>query len=329
MKYPCILLLLLQQVKADDLRYDSCVYWMVSEGFGLPQFSERRVMNDVTLYHHDSSLDSKMPCPDWLNTTAGKEYWKIFYHWTEYNRDVSTLGLQLATEQFNQTGSLTDRNIYQGFGCCSLYPNGTYRTLLAHAFNGKDFISFDFHTKTFVAAVPQAVLYKSLRDKDLANIEDIVALYKTPCLERLKILKDAPRVKTRKAPEVRIIEKKNTGSVTVTCHVTGFYPREVQVFWLGSDLQPVDEGVTEILPNGDGTYQTRKSVIVPEEDVGKQNYSCVVLHISIPNNITTVWAGEKAGGVAVWGSVCVCILLAAAVGFGVWWCRRKTRDAVI
>uniref|UniRef100_A0A3B1ITK6 Ig-like domain-containing protein n=1 Tax=Astyanax mexicanus TaxID=7994 RepID=A0A3B1ITK6_ASTMX len=79
----------------------------------------------------------------------------------------------------------------------------------------------------------------------------------------------------------------------VTCHVTGFYPREVQVIWLGSDLQPVDEGVTEILPNDDGTYQTRKSVIVPEEDVGKQNYSCVVLHISIPNNITTVWGTIK------------------------------------
>uniref|UniRef100_A0A3B1JDS4 Ig-like domain-containing protein n=1 Tax=Astyanax mexicanus TaxID=7994 RepID=A0A3B1JDS4_ASTMX len=325
MKYICILVLLFQQVKTDDLRYDSCAYYMVSKGLGLPEFSERRVLNDVTVYHHDSSLDSKMPCPDWINTTAGKEHWKIIYHWTDYNKYVGTLGLQSATEQFNQTGSLTDGNIYQAFGCCSLYPNGTYRTLLAHAFNGKDFASFDFQTKTFVAAVPQAVLYKTLREKDPANMEEIATLYKKTCLERLQILKEAPRVNIKKVPEVRIIEKKRTDSVTVTCHVTGFYPREVQVIWLGSDLQPVVKGVTEALPNDDGTYQTRKSVIVPEEDVGKHAYSCVVLHISVPNNITTVWGEEKRSKIGVF-VVLACVFLLIIV-FVFWKCCRSA-DAV-
>uniref|UniRef100_A0A3B1K3R7 Ig-like domain-containing protein n=1 Tax=Astyanax mexicanus TaxID=7994 RepID=A0A3B1K3R7_ASTMX len=314
MKYICILVLLFQQVKTDDLRYDSCAYYMVSKGLGLPEFSERRVLNDVTVYHHDSSLDSKMPCPDWINTTAGKEHWKIIYHWTDYNKYVGTLGLQSATEQFNQTGSLTDGNIYQAFGCCSLYPNGTYRTLLAHAFNGKDFASFDFQTKTFVAAVPQAVLYKTLREKDPANMEEIATLYKKTCLERLQILKEAPRVNIKKVPEVRIFEQKRAGSVTVTCHVTGFYPREVQVFWLGSDLQPVDEGVTEVLPNEDRTYQTRKSVIVPEEDVGKQNYSCVVLHISVPNNITTVWVVKTRSCIFVWAALVFLLVVMVVIG---------------
>ena len=59
--------------------------------------------------------------------------------------------------------------------------------------------------------------------------------------------------------------------------------------WLGPDLHPVDGGVTDVLPNEDGTYQTRKSVTVPEEDVGKHTYSCVVLHSSVAHNITTVW----------------------------------------
>ena len=93
-------------------------------------------------------------------------------------------------------------------------------------------------------------------------------------------------------PEVRIFEKQKAGSITVTCHVTGFYPRAVQVDWLRPDLQPVDEEVTDVLPNEDGTYQTRKSVTVPEEDVGKHTYSCVVLHSSVAHNITTVW-GRK------------------------------------
>ncbi|XP_049325441.1 class I histocompatibility antigen, F10 alpha chain-like [Astyanax mexicanus] len=321
------LLLYLQQVTT-DLRNDNCCYWMVSKGYDLPEFSERRVLNEVTVYYHDSSLKSKMPCPDWINTTAGIREWGQIQYWSNHNRFVGTLGLQSAINQFNLTGTLTDRNIYQGFGCCSLYPNGTYSAFLNHAFNGKDFTSFDINSKTFVAAVPQAVVYKTLRESDQSTINDVASYYQKTCLDRLKILMEAPRVRAKRIPDVRILEpKKKVGSVTVTCHVTGFYPREVQVFWLGSDLQPVDEGVTEILPNDDGTYQTRKSVIVPEEDVGKQNYSCVVLHISIPNNITKVWE-VKAGGVAVWIPLLCISLLASVIGIGVWW-RCKTRDAVI
>uniref|UniRef100_W5K7P4 Ig-like domain-containing protein n=1 Tax=Astyanax mexicanus TaxID=7994 RepID=W5K7P4_ASTMX len=322
-----VLVLLLKHVRT-DIRYDNCAYWTFSKGFGLPEFTERLALNDVTVYYHDSSLKSKMPRPDWINTTAGKDMWRIIHDWTENNRYGGTLQFHTATQQFNLTGLLTDQNIYQASGCCSVYPNGTYTAFLTYAFNGKDFASFDINTKTFVPAVPQAVFYKNLRERDSLRVDMAVKYYKKTCLERLKILQQDPRVLLRKVPEVQILEqqKKKSGSVTVTCHVTGFYPREVQVFWLGSDLQSVDEGVTEILPNGDGTYQTRKSVIVPEEDVGKQNYSCVVLHISVPNNITTVWVGERACG-GVWIAILGCILLsAAAVGYGVWWCCCKTRS---
>ncbi|XP_072512972.1 class I histocompatibility antigen, F10 alpha chain-like [Salminus brasiliensis] len=233
-------------------------------------------------------MRSKMPCPDWINTTAGRDEWSSINFWSDHNRYV-TLGFQSAIQQFNLTGSLSDQNIYQVSGCCSLYPNGTYGAFMTHSFNGKDFLSFDINSKTFVAVAPQAVPYKNLRERDSVIIEEIAAYYKKSCLERLKILKQAPGVHIRKVPEVRIIEQQKAGSITVTCHVTGFYPRVVQVVWLGPDLQPVDEGVTEVLPNEDGTYQTRKSVIVPEEDVGEHTYSCVVLHSSVPDNITRVW----------------------------------------
>ncbi|XP_072513017.1 uncharacterized protein [Salminus brasiliensis] len=319
----CVVLLLfyLQQVRT-DLQYDSCGYWTYSKGFGLPEFTERRVVNDVTVYYYDSSLRSKMPCPDWINTTAGREEWSSIHHWTDHNTYVSALGFQSATQQFNLTGLLSDQNIYQAFGCCSLDSNGTYRAFVTHSFNGKDFLSFDINSKTFVAAVPQAVLYRNLRKKDSVTIEELTVYYKKTCLERLNIFKQAPGLLISKVPEVRIIEQQKAGSITVTCHVTGFYPRVVQVVWLGPDLQPVDEGVTDVLPNEDGTYQTRKSVIVPEEDVGEHTYSCVVLHSSVPDNITRVWGGEKAGGMAVWISlVCIC-LLAAGIGLVVWWCCR-------
>ncbi|XP_072513954.1 class I histocompatibility antigen, F10 alpha chain-like isoform X2 [Salminus brasiliensis] len=321
MQIACVLVLLfyLQEVRT-DLQYESCVYWTSSKGFGLPEYTERIVVNDVSVFYHDSRTKSKMPCPDWINTTAGRKQWSIIHEFSDHNRFVSTLGLQSATKQFNLTGSLSHQNIYQGSNCCFLYPDGTHRAFMIHAFNGKDFTSFDIDSQTFVAAVPQAVLYKTLRERDLAGIGMPVAYGKKICLERLNILKQAPGVLIKK--EVRIFEKQKAGSVTVTCHVTGFYPRVIQVDWLGPDLQPVD-GVTKFLPNEDGTYQTRKSVIVPEEDVGEHTYSCVVLHSSVPDNITRVWVVEKRSRIAVWTSLaCVCLLV---IGFG-FWIRCRSND---
>ncbi|KAI4874619.1 hypothetical protein NFI96_026660, partial [Prochilodus magdalenae] len=308
-----------------DLHYGNCAYWTTSNGFGLPEFTERIVLNDVTIYYHDSSLSSKMPRPDWLNSTEGKELWNIIHDWSDYNRHVFYLGLQSAVQQFNLTGSLSDRNIYQASGCCFLYPNATYKAQMTHAFNGKDFVSFDVERRTFVAAVPEAVMYKNLRLMKAADIEVAATYYQTNCLERLNILKQAPGLHTRKVPEVRIFEKRNAGSITVTCHVTGFYPRPIQVDWFGPDQQPVNEGFNEVLPNEDGTYQIRKRVIVPEEDVGKHTYSCVVLHSSVPHNITTVWEVEKRSRIALGTSFGFMLLV---IGCGLWrHCRFNVYSA--
>ena len=70
-------------------------------------------------------------------------------------------------------GSLSDRNIYQGSGCCFLYPNGTYQAQVTYAFNGMDFLSFDINRKTLVAAVPQAVMYKNLREGEHVIIDEV------------------------------------------------------------------------------------------------------------------------------------------------------------
>ncbi|XP_036417044.1 class I histocompatibility antigen, F10 alpha chain-like, partial [Colossoma macropomum] len=234
-------------------------------------------------------MDSKMPCPDWINSPAGKQEWTNMQLRVDRIRRFITLGFESAVQQFNLTGSLAGSNMYQSTGCCYLYPNGTHKSSLTHTFNGKDFLSFDFERKTFVSAVPEAVVYKHQRDRDEVNLHVLTNVFKTLCWEHINIFKRAPRVSIKKVPEVRIFEKQQAGSITVTCHVTGFYPRAVQIDWLGPNLHPVDGGVTDVLPNEDGTYQTRKSVAVPEEDVGKHTYSCVVLHSSVAHNITTVW----------------------------------------
>ncbi|KAL7845505.1 hypothetical protein AOLI_G00236970 [Acnodon oligacanthus] len=302
-----------------------CLHVTVSNGFNLPEYMQRTTLNDVTIFYYDSNMNSKMPRPDWISSSAGQEHWISMQVWADRNRQAFTLGFESAVQHFNLTGSLSDRNVYQGMGCCSVYPNGTHKSSLTHTFNGKDFLSLDIDRKTFVAAVPEAVVYTHLRDSDTVARHGLAYYYRIRCLERLNIMRDAPALQIRKVPEVSIFEKQKAGSITVTCHVTGFYPRAVQVDWLGPDLQPVDCGLTDVLPNADGTYQTRKSVTVPEENVGKHTYNCVVLHSSVAHNITTVWVVEKRSRIAVWTSLgCICLLV---IGFGFWGCYRSN-DAV-
>ena len=76
--------------------------------------------------------------------------------------------------------------------------------------------------------------------------------------------------------------------------MTGFYPREVQVEWLGEEGHPLVQGVRrgEVLPNEDGTYQLRTSLAVPLGSQHSLSYSCLVFHSSVQGNITRIW-GES------------------------------------
>ncbi|KAK3518329.1 hypothetical protein QTP86_018784, partial [Hemibagrus guttatus] len=68
-------------------------------------------------------------------------------------------------------------------------------------------------------------------------------------------------VQRRETQEVRLCEGHRAGSTILTRHVTGFYRRAMQVKWIGADLQLVDDEMNDVLPDGDGTYQTKRSVI--------------------------------------------------------------------
>ncbi|XP_076847921.1 major histocompatibility complex class I-related protein 1-like [Brachyhypopomus gauderio] len=320
-----IILILLRRVLGDleDGEQQYCAIWMGSEGYALPKFTEMLVQNDVTIYYHDSSLPTKMPKPDWLNSSEGEELWSFIQLKSDYNRHILTSALESAVQQFNHTGSSSNMNVYQSYGCCWLYPDGTYKASLTHAFNGMDFLSFDLDRKAFTATVSQALVFMNMRNKDTTNLDVVTTYYKKTCLKRIKMFKHSPQVMLKKVPAVRISEKQRGNFTVVTCHVTGFYPRAVQVDWLGPDQQP-GQG-HDVLPNDDNTYQTRRTLRVAKDNVGKHNYSCVVLHSSIPGNITMVWVwkddsdvfycvvGPTRSRFALWAALALVVLMTCGI----------------
>uniref|UniRef100_A0A8B9KPX0 Ig-like domain-containing protein n=1 Tax=Astyanax mexicanus TaxID=7994 RepID=A0A8B9KPX0_ASTMX len=238
---------------------DIYFFFIATQGLNFPSYIERVTVDDVTMFYYDSSMTVEPLCPQWLNTTEGLQQWK----------------------------NMNDR----GYSHCNIFPNGTRKAAFTQAFRGKDFFSLDIDRKTYVASVPQAVVYKRQREANTVLLETVVSFYRTTCFERLKMfLEHAPEVRVKKGRMCWIFERAESSSSVLTCHVTGFKPKQVQVEWIGAGLQPVDGEITDMLPNGDGTYQTRRSVIRPrEENPEKHSYSCVVQHSSIGGNITKTW----------------------------------------
>ncbi|XP_039509425.1 major histocompatibility complex class I-related gene protein-like, partial [Pimephales promelas] len=131
-------------------------------------------------------------------------------------------------------------------------------------------------------------------------------------------------------PRVRLIQKTNSdsGGFRVSCLAKGFYPRHINLT-LFRDGQPVpDHEITggDLLPNGDGTYQMRKSL---EISADKHRYSCSATHLSLDNKLDIEL--EYPGGTIqqVISSVLVVLVLAfvflTVVAIIIW--RRRRHSA--
>lgn len=76
--------------------------------------------------------------------------------------------------------------------------------------------------------------------------------------------------------------------LTLTCLATGFYPKDIQLNVRKSRTSLPEHLVTSsgVRPNGDGTYQLRKSVEINQED--KALYDCYVNHITLQEPIIEI-----------------------------------------
>ncbi|XP_078271811.1 DLA class II histocompatibility antigen, DR-1 beta chain-like [Rhinoraja longicauda] len=77
-------------------------------------------------------------------------------------------------------------------------------------------------------------------------------------------------------------------SALLTCHVTGFYPPEIEVTWLKNGA-PVPNGAinTVLLSDGDWTYQVEE--LLQYQPVSGDTYTCRVEHSSLAEPMAMDW----------------------------------------
>uniref|UniRef100_A0A667Z876 Ig-like domain-containing protein n=1 Tax=Myripristis murdjan TaxID=586833 RepID=A0A667Z876_9TELE len=153
-------------------------------------------------------------------------------------------------------------------------------------------------------------------------------VYLPQCMQTLKILLDREKrlVMRRVPPRVRVMVKQVVGGAQVTCLATNFYPRHINLTLL-RDGEPVDHhdlSGGSVLPNANGLYQVRKTLMVSGEELRRRHrYTCTTSHLSLDNRLEVSWQAEasrshKAAIVSVPAGLAVTLLIAV-----LWWRRRR------
>ncbi|KAJ8372875.1 hypothetical protein AAFF_G00276140 [Aldrovandia affinis] len=228
---------------------------------------------------------------------------------------------------FNNSAGL---HTYQRITGCELDDDGTERFQAKDAYNGKDVLFFNPNSYTWSCLVPEM-------DNDEHWLTQFYngpfhLLYQPMCIRALKsyLHQDMNILKRRVRPRVRVLQKRvgGAGGAEVTCLATGFYPRHIELT-LQRDGRPIpDQEMTigDTLPNGDGTYQLRRSLSVSAEELSQRHsYTCTVRHVSMDNKLDITWESQPGPNVAlVLGASLtplIAVLLIVVVGVLIW--RRQ------
>nr|QER90660.1 MHC class I alpha antigen [Acipenser dabryanus] len=313
-----------------SLRY---FYTGVSKGTDFPEFTAVGLVDDVQHVHYDSVTKKAAPTQDWMERSVGPEFWESQTQIAVGTEQSFKANIGIAMQRFNQTGGVHTLQVTYS---CELDDDGTKRGHYQFGYDGKDFIIFDKDTLTWTAPVMQAVITKNKWDANRAGNQQWKGYLEETCIEWLQKYVQYGRetLERRVPPAVTLHQMKARGSADteVLCHVTGFFPRAVEVTWVRDGRDQLEERVQsgEVLPNQDGTYQLRKILTVSPEEQRGHSYSCQVDHASFTEKQNYIWdpnmRSNSDGGppIGIIAGVIVGVLALAAVIIGVVvWKKRQ------
>ncbi|XP_053092648.1 major histocompatibility complex class I-related gene protein isoform X2 [Pangasianodon hypophthalmus] len=312
-------------------------YTALSKPLNLPgiyEFIAVGMLNDRELDYYSSKTQAKVPKQTWMKEKIPQDYWDKGTQSRKSKEQWFKVNVDILMERMRHNKS--DLHVLQWRHGC-VVNEGTdgnikfVRGVDEYSYDGSEFLSFDEVNSRWIAPVAAAEPTKRKWD-DVPILNQYTKGYlEKECVDWLNKFMDYGKKELRKhsPPDVHLLAKKSVsdpGKLTLTCLATGFYPPDVQMHLRKLRTSLPEHLVTSsgVRPNGDGTYQLKKSVNIVEDD--KALYDCYVTHSSLEKPI--IVGGEQCkecdtGPSTIIGAVIGAVLTLAVVA-GVIFFLKKT-----
>ncbi|KAI1892972.1 hypothetical protein AGOR_G00139000 [Albula goreensis] len=303
-----ILLLLLQTAAIDTGSYSLWTLATIIYGkTQFPEFSIVLMVDDTQVQYYDSNIKrvvSRRP----QNTTAqGEDAIPEGYEIVIAHLERAMKGrLSKMMRVSNHTEGV---HVYQKLVGCELHDDRESMAVMRAAYDGIETLSYNMKNYTFNPLWPQ---FEWDLFKKEAVLNDFKVTYLPLCNKTLRKEKNVLLRKER--PKVELLHNTHTetGEVKLSCLATGFYPRHINMTML-RDGHPIPEEeliLGDLLPNGDGTYQLRRTLSVGAEELRERHhYTCSVTHLTLENKLDISWEPKDGPNTAISIVVVVVVLL--------------------
>ncbi|XP_026095722.1 major histocompatibility complex class I-related gene protein-like [Carassius auratus] len=249
-----------------------------------PKFSAVLMLDDVQIGYYDSNT------------------WKLVYHshreYVEEQSDAETVfrvlynSLKRLEFHYNDHLNHSGVRVTQRLAGCELLNNDKPGPLhFWDAFDGQNVGEFTFDNEK--KEIQNKLQWKTWDQAKQLHVKFLHQnVYHPICIKTLRrfLNMEKNNVMRKVKPRVRLMRKMlpDSQGLQISCLATGFYPRHINLT-LFMDGQPVDDDqITggEILPNGDGTYQMRKSLVISEEKLREEHkYNCTMQRLNLDNKL--------------------------------------------
>ncbi|XP_053158434.1 class I histocompatibility antigen, F10 alpha chain-like isoform X2 [Hemicordylus capensis] len=305
-------------------------YTALSEpGQGLPQLSILGFVDDQLFVQYDSNTRKYLPQAAWMNKVEEEDPW-YFDAQTDLSQRYEVVfraDLVILQNRYNQSGGF--HTLQQMYGC-ELCEDGYKRGFRQLSYDGRDFLSFDKETRTWMANDVPAQESKRRLDKDSDANHYLKSYLEEECIEWLQKYLDYGKetLLRKEPPAVKVTRKAGSdGMETHICRAHGFYPKEIEIDWTKDGEVWTEDTLREsVSPNSDGTYHTWLSVEMDPKDRGR--YQCRIRHDSLEEPGYFVWedSAPLPVGVIVGAILAVAAAVLLVTGIVLYIRKRQQRD---
>ncbi|XP_051741087.1 major histocompatibility complex class I-related gene protein-like isoform X26 [Ctenopharyngodon idella] len=322
--YVLVFVLALSPLSASDGSHSLWLFSTYIKGkTQFPKFSCTTFLDDITVGYYNSTTyiprgnttnEDDVIDSDHIKGISGYKY-------------NSFLRISALLRQDRQNDNL---EVYQTLVFCELLDlDKPGQMIIRDAARGSTTDELHYFNNKFTYKVILNITQNKLKPKLEKFKQEVENTFYSICITTLKnyLKKRENQINRKIKPRVRLIQKANSdsGGFRVSCLATGFYPRHINLT-LFRDGQPVsDHEITggDLLPNGDGTYQLRKSLEISAE---KHKYTCSATHLSLDNKLDVTLEfdpGEPFKSVILPVLIVLALMLMIGTGVVIYKCWRR------